>query len=158
VAATLTLDLPDLAATRALGTRLAGLLRPGDVIALRGDLGAGKSELARAVIRARAGAEIEVPSPSFTLIQDYELAELTIRHVDLYRIADPTELGELGLDAPGPDEAWLVEWPDRAGAQLPVDRLDVTLTQGGADDARTVRLVAGPAWDDRLARLRPDVA
>jgi tRNA threonylcarbamoyl adenosine modification protein YjeE len=145
--------LPDVAATGALGARLAGLLRPGDVIALRGPLGAGKSELARAMIRARAGAAIEVPSPSFTLVQDYVLPGLTIRHIDLYRIDDPAELSEIGLDAPEGEEAWLIEWPERAGRFLPGDRLDLALEQGPTPDARIARLSAGPAWADRFSQL-----
>jgi tRNA threonylcarbamoyladenosine biosynthesis protein TsaE len=148
------LSLPSLRATRDLGCRLAALLRPGDVIALRGVLGAGKTELARALIRARAGAEIEVPSPSYTLVQDYRFADLVIRHIDLYRIEDAAELLELGLDAPDADEAWLIEWPERAEALLPPERLEVELRQGDAPEARVARLVAGRRWSDRLAALR----
>ena len=147
------LRLGDPAATRALGERLAGLLRPGDVVGLRGPLGAGKSELARGLIRARAGAGIEVPSPSFTLIQDYAFPGLTIRHIDLYRIDDPAELSELGLEAPEGDEAWLIEWPERAGKLLPDDRLDIVLEQGPSPDSRIARLTGGPGWADRLSRL-----
>lgn len=147
------LPLPDLTATEALGRRLAEAVQPGDVIALRGPLGAGKSALARALIRARAGAEIEVPSPSFTLVQDYALGPLTIRHIDLYRIGEAAELAELGLDAPGPDEVWLIEWPERAAALLPADRLDIVLDQGAAPDARLARLSAGPGWRSRLSAL-----
>jgi tRNA threonylcarbamoyl adenosine modification protein YjeE len=130
------------------------VLRGGDVVALKGPLGSGKSELARALIRARAGAAIEVPSPSFTLVQDYELGALTIRHIDLYRLDRPEELDELGLVAPGADEAWLIEWPERAQALLPEDRLDIELAQGPAPDARLARLSAGPGWAGRLAALR----
>ncbi len=131
------------------------MLRGGDVVALRGPLGSGKSELARALIRARAGAAIEVPSPSFTLIQDYELGALTIRHIDLYRVERADELAELGLVAPAADEAWLIEWPERAEGLLPAEsRLDVELAQGPAPDARIARLRAGPGWADRLAALR----
>jgi tRNA threonylcarbamoyl adenosine modification protein YjeE len=146
--------LGDLDATRDFGRRLATLLRGGETIALRGPLGSGKTELARALIRARAGAEIEVPSPSFTLVQDYRLARLTIRHIDLYRVEHASELIELGLEAPAGDEAWLVEWPERAEALLPDDRLEVTLEQGATPDARIARLVGGPSWTDRLERLR----
>jgi tRNA threonylcarbamoyladenosine biosynthesis protein TsaE len=149
----LELPLASLAATRDLGRRLARLLRPGDVIALRGPLGAGKSELARALIQARANAMIEVPSPSYTLVQDYRLPGLVIRHIDLYRIADAAELIELGLDAPGGHEAWLIEWPERVEAALPTDRLDVGLHQGDVADARIARLVAGAGWRERLATL-----
>jgi tRNA threonylcarbamoyl adenosine modification protein YjeE len=150
----LRLSLPDLQATRELGGRLAGLLRPGDVIALRGALGAGKTELARAIIRARAGAPIEVPSPSYTLVQDYRFGGLVIRHIDLYRITDSAELAELGLDAPAADEAWLIEWAERAEAVLPADRLEIALRQGKAPDARIAELVAGPGWDERVESLR----
>ena len=156
MARTLELRLNDLAATRALGGRIAGLLQVGDVIALQGPLGAGKSELARGLIRARAGAEIEVPSPSFTLVQDYVFPGLTIRHIDLYRIGDPAELLQLGLDAPEGEEAWLIEWPEAAGGALPGDRLDVVLGQGPTDDSRNARLTAGPGWADRLSRLAND--
>jgi tRNA threonylcarbamoyl adenosine modification protein YjeE len=146
--------LPSLAATHEFGRRLAGLLRSGDVIALRGVLGAGKTELARALIRARAGAEVEVPSPSYTLVQDYRLADLAIRHIDLYRIADVSEILELGLDAPDAGEVWLIEWPERAEAVLTAVRLDLELRQGDAPDARIARLLAGPSWTDRLEALR----
>lgn len=148
------LSLPDLEATRMFGGRLAGLLRAGDVIALRGALGAGKTELARALIRARAGAAIEVPSPSYTLVQDYRVRDLVIRHIDLYRIADPAELLELGLDAPAAGEVWLIEWPERAGAALPSDRLEVELRQGEAPDARIAEVTAGAGWRERLQSLR----
>jgi tRNA threonylcarbamoyl adenosine modification protein YjeE len=127
----------------------------GDLIALSGPLGAGKSELARALIRARAGAAIEVPSPSFTLVQDYPLGDLVLRHIDLYRLNDPAELLELGLDAPEAHEVWLVEWPERAGGRLPIG-LQVTLEQGAAADARVARFLAGPSWQGRLRTLLDD--
>ena len=152
--ARLMLLLPDQQATRALGRRLAGLIRPEDVIALRGVLGSGKTELARALIRARAGADIEVPSPSYTLVQDYRFPDLLIRHIDLYRIRDPAELLELGLDAPAAGEAWLIEWPERADAVLPADRLDLELRPGDMPDARIADLNAGPSWIERLDVLR----
>jgi tRNA threonylcarbamoyl adenosine modification protein YjeE len=147
------IPLSDLDGTRRLGQRIAKLLGPGDVVALRGPLGSGKSELARGLIRARAGAEIEVPSPSFTLIQDYAFPGLTIRHIDLFRIDRPAELAELGLDGPEDDEAWVIEWPERAGELLTRDRLDILLDQGPTDDSRIARLSAGPSWADRLSQL-----
>jgi tRNA threonylcarbamoyl adenosine modification protein YjeE len=152
--ARLVLPLPDQEATRELGRRLARLIRPGDVIALRGVLGSGKTELARALLRACAGAEIEVPSPSYTLVQDYGFPDLVIRHIDLYRIEDPSELLEMGLDAPAAGEAWLLEWPERATGVLPADRLDLELRQGDAADARSAHLRAGPGWAHRLGELR----
>lgn len=148
------LPLPSLAATHALGRRLAVLIRPGDVITLSGALGVGKTELARALIQARAGAEIEVPSPSFTLVQDYRLPDLVIRHIDLYRVEDAAELVELDLDAPAAGEAWLIEWPERAEGTLPTERLHLELRQGAAPNARTARLVGDPSWSDRLSGLR----
>lgn len=122
------------------------------MIALRGALGAGKSELARALIRARAGAEIEVPSPSYTLVQDYPIGALVLRHIDLCRLADADELLEIGLDAPESHEVWLVEWPERAGDRLHPD-LQITLAQGAAPDARIATLRAGPRWRERLDGL-----
>jgi tRNA threonylcarbamoyladenosine biosynthesis protein TsaE len=147
--------LGDLAATRALGARLAALVAGGDVIALCGPLGSGKSELARALIRARAGAAIEVPSPSFTLVQDYPIGDLVLRHIDLYRLGAPAELVELGLDAPDADEVWLVEWPERAGGKLP-QNLQITLEQGPDADARIAHFRAGPSWRERLNALLDD--
>lgn len=150
------LELGDLAATHGLAARLAGALRGGDVIALRGDLGVGKSELARAAIRARAGSVLEVPSPTFTIMQDYPLDGLTIRHIDLYRIADPDELLELGLEeAPGEGEAWLVEWPERAAGRLSGSMLEITLEEGEAAEARIARLTGDPTWTSRLPSLAP---
>ncbi len=122
------------------------------MIGLRGPLGAGKSELARALIRARAGAAIEVPSPSFILVQDYPLGDLVLRHIDLYRVADPGELIELGLEAPDSHEVWLVEWPERGGDKVLQD-LQITLEQGVTPDARIAHLVAGPRWQERLPLL-----
>jgi tRNA threonylcarbamoyl adenosine modification protein YjeE len=131
---------------------LAALIAGGDAIAICGPLGSGKSELARAVIRTRAGAAIEVPSPSFTLVQDYPLGDLLLRHIDLYRLAGPDELPELGLEAPESDEVWLVEWPERAGDALAWD-LRIHLEQGPVADARIARLEAGPRWRNRLPLL-----
>lgn len=146
------------AATHAFARRLAGLLRPGDVVGLSGPLGSGKTELARALIRARADARIEVPSPSFTLVQDYPLPGLLVRHADLYRVADPSEVVELGLDEALADGALIVEWPEHAGGELPADRLDLRLDQGDAPDARVVTLCAGPSWRERLPALLDDRA
>jgi tRNA threonylcarbamoyl adenosine modification protein YjeE len=156
MSAALVLDLPDLAATHALAARVAGLIRGGDLIALRGELGAGKSELARAIIRAYAGSALEVPSPTFTIVQDYALEGLTIRHIDLYRINDPDELFELGLEEqPRDTEAWLVEWPERAAGRLAPARLEITLEDGASAETRIARLSAAPSWTSRLPSLAP---
>jgi tRNA A37 threonylcarbamoyladenosine biosynthesis protein TsaE len=96
-----------------------------------------------------------VPSPSFTLVQDYPIGDLVIRHIDLYRLNDPGELLELGLEAPESHETWLVEWPERAGGHLPVG-LEIALEQGPTPDARIAHLSAGPSWQDRLPPLLDD--
>ncbi len=146
------LRLADLARTRALAARLAPLLRPRDVVALEGELGAGKTELARALVRARAGRPIEVPSPTFTLVQVYELPDLRLVHADLYRLQGPEEVLELGLDELALDGALLVEWPDRAGPTLGAERLTLRLHGPFPDDegAREIELITTAAWDLRL--------
>jgi tRNA threonylcarbamoyl adenosine modification protein YjeE len=108
------LTLAGSAATEALGRRLAGLLRPGDLVLLVGDLGAGKTTLARALIRALMDdSGLDVPSPSFSLVQPYERPGLTLVHADLYRLAAAGEIEELGL-FDNPEAIVLVEWPERA--------------------------------------------
>lgn len=126
------------------------------MVGLSGELGAGKSELARALIRARAGAEIEVPSPTFTLLQLYELPGLLLGHADLYRLGDPDEIVTLGLDEVLQRGALVVEWPERAEGTLPGDDpLMLTLTETDRPDARRLTIQAGGTWGDRLAGLLP---
>lgn len=148
------IPLPDEAATSALGARLAAVCRPGDVITLRGGLGAGKSTLARALIRTLAGAAIEVPSPTFTLVQTYETAGFDVWHVDLYRIERSAEIGELGLDA-AVDGLLIVEWPERMGARTPRLRLEVELcfVDSGESDGRIARMEDLHDWARRLPDL-----
>ncbi|MBW6398327.1 tRNA (adenosine(37)-N6)-threonylcarbamoyltransferase complex ATPase subunit type 1 TsaE [Roseomonas sp. HJA6] len=147
---TVTLDLQDLPATHALAARLARLLRAGDAVLLEGPLGAGKSELARAVLRAAAGDPgLEVPSPTFTLVQSYDLPAGPAHHFDLYRLDGPAGLDELGWEE-AREGIVLVEWPDRLGALAPADALRITLEPGREEDARRVHLAG---WDDRLDRL-----
>ncbi|MDO8290570.1 MAG: tRNA (adenosine(37)-N6)-threonylcarbamoyltransferase complex ATPase subunit type 1 TsaE [Parvibaculum sp.] len=153
------LTLPDEAATEALGRALASLLRVGDFVALNGDLGAGKTALARAIIRARLGDDDEdVPSPTFTLVQTYEAPEadgaeaLLITHVDLYRLDDPSEVRELGLGEALDEGAILMEWSEKLGS-LPATRLDITLTLKGDQGARACRLTAHGAFANRLEAL-----
>jgi tRNA threonylcarbamoyl adenosine modification protein YjeE len=150
--------LPDLDATRALGARLAARLAPGDVVLLEGDLGAGKSELARAVIRSLAGAEIPVPSPTFTLVQSYELPRLEVSHSDLYRLDDASEVLELGLEEAWQRGALLVEWPERAARLWPAERLAVRLepVPGAGPGARRARLDGTGRWAGALADLAGD--
>jgi tRNA threonylcarbamoyl adenosine modification protein YjeE len=119
--------LPDLAATQDLADRLAPQLRRGDVVALNGDLGAGKTAFARALLRAW-GVSGEVPSPTFTLVQHYAVNGMSIAHFDLYRLQSPDELDELGWDDAVTDGVVLVEWAERAGGRLPADRLEMTFS------------------------------
>jgi len=142
------LTLADEAATGRLGAAIADVLRPGDVIALSGDLGAGKTSLARAVIRRLAGTGIDVPSPTFTLVQDYPDLPVPIVHYDLYRVREAAELAEIGFGEADSGAAALVEWPDRAGALLPSSALKVALALAGA--ARRATISGGPGWRRRL--------
>ncbi len=149
----LTLFLADEAATERLGDDLAAALRPGDVVALHGDLGAGKTTLARAILRSLAADPgLEVPSPTFTLVQAYE-ARLPVAHFDLYRLAAPDELDELGFDEALAGGVVLVEWPGRAGDRLPETAIHVRLTEEGAGRRAAIE-TTGPA----LARLRRSLA
>jgi len=151
-AATRTVPLPDEAATAALARRLAPALRPGDVLALRGDLGAGKTAFARALVRALLGDdEAEVPSPTFTLVQTYDAPAAAVWHFDLYRLSGPDEVQELGWDEVA-DGIALVEWPDRLGPLLPRDRLELTMAFEGPD-SRRAGLAGFGAWGPRLDAL-----
>jgi tRNA threonylcarbamoyl adenosine modification protein YjeE len=139
-----TLTLPDVAATRALGARIAAGLGPGDLVAFEGDLGAGKTTLARAILRA-LGVTEDVPSPTFTLVQTYETPRLAVRHYDLYRLERAEEIGELGIDEALDEGAVLVEWPERADGRLPGALLHVGLEAMGAE-SRTARLNGPAKW------------
>ncbi len=142
------------AATLAFAARLARDLRQGDVVLLEGELGAGKSELARAMIRAMVGAAIDVPSPTFTLVQHYATDAFPIAHADLYRIDDPDDLVELGLDEAGDLGVLIVEWPSRAGeGWFPPSALRIAITDKG-DERRSLHLTSSDeGWCHRLAPL-----
>lgn len=122
-----TVALGDEQATRRLAADIANLIEPGDVITLLGDLGAGKSAFARAFIRHLSGEETEVPSPTFTLMQSYDLPRFSLIHADLYRLSGPDELTELGFDDEAASTVMLIEWPERARGHLPEDRINVAL-------------------------------
>jgi len=140
--------LENLAATEALAGRLAALARPGDALLLEGPLGAGKSALARAFLRAAThNPALEVPSPTFTLVQSYDLPDGTAaHHFDLYRLSGPGGLQELGWDE-AREGIVLVEWPERLGDLAPANALRLTLAPGAAEDARIATL---NGWEDRL--------
>jgi tRNA threonylcarbamoyladenosine biosynthesis protein TsaE len=144
-----TLTLPDLQSTEALARRLAMLVRPGDSLLLEGPLGAGKTALARAFLRAAADdPALDVPSPSFTLVQAYDTSVGTIFHYDLWRLDGPPALRELDWDE-ARDSIVLVEWPDRLGQLRPDDALTITLDLGDSD-ARVATLTG---WPDRIDRV-----
>ncbi|WP_232831543.1 tRNA (adenosine(37)-N6)-threonylcarbamoyltransferase complex ATPase subunit type 1 TsaE [Pseudogemmobacter bohemicus] len=140
--------LPDEEDARRFGARFGLCLRPGMTVLLEGPVGAGKSHLARAAIRAMAGAEIDVPSPTFTLVQTYETRAGEIWHSDLYRLSDIGEVEELGLAGAIGQDILLIEWPDRLGVYTPSDAIRVTLSYEG-EGRRLV--VSGP--EDFLACL-----
>ena len=147
------------AATQAVAARIAAALRPGDTVLLDGPVGAGKSAFARAAIQAlQAGAgqtPEAVPSPSFTLVQEYRAGGTAIWHADLYRLSDPDELAELGLDDAFETAIVFVEWPALLGGATPVRHMRVTLTPDAADaDLRHAGFdFAGPGWDRVRAAL-----
>lgn len=154
------LDLPDMAATGALAARLGPLLRAGDVVALFGGLGAGKTAFARALIQALQaplGAVEEVPSPTFSLVQYYQIGPLGLWHFDLYRLSAPDETWELGLEEAFATGVSLIEWPERLGALLPADRLEVYLeipADAEFDETRRhVRLIAYGSWVKRMENV-----
>ncbi|HTV88062.1 MAG TPA: tRNA (adenosine(37)-N6)-threonylcarbamoyltransferase complex ATPase subunit type 1 TsaE [Stellaceae bacterium] len=150
------IDLPDEAATAALAAQIAALARTGDVIALKGELGAGKTSFARAFIHS-LGETGEVPSPTFTLVQVYPLTGATVWHFDGYRLRDPDEAWELGIEEAFPAGISLVEWPERFGALIPPRRLEIALLPGNAASARRAVLDpgddAGGGWAARLAAI-----
>jgi tRNA threonylcarbamoyl adenosine modification protein YjeE len=143
-------------ATQRFAVDIANALEPGDLVTLSGDLGAGKTAFARALIRYLANDPgIAVPSPTFTLMQLYELPRFTLAHADLYRLTSPDELSELGIDEIAATGVVLMEWPDRAGSRLPADRIDVSLALASekADDYRDVRVTGHGRLAQRVARI-----
>ena len=129
---TFSLPLPDEAATERLGAALAARLKPRDVVALEGGLGAGKTTLARAILRAAAGEpSLIVPSPTFTLVEVYETGRGSFWHFDLYRLEEPEQVFELGWEEARVDGVVLVEWAERLGSLLPRERLTVSLSVEG---------------------------
>lgn len=152
-AAFLTLNISDEAETRLLANDVALILRPGDVICLSGDLGAGKSTFTRALLRAFSGEpDLEVPSPTFTLVQTYAFDRFDLSHFDLYRLEEPEEIEELGLDDLLETGAALIEWPEKAADLLPADALWIQISQPSDEaDSRVFRFFSDRSdWQDRV--------
>src|SRR5450755_803324 len=150
--ASFTVTIPNEAALAAFMTDIAGALEPGDLVTLSGDLGAGKTTFARALIRHLAGDDtVEVPSPTFTLMQAYELPRFNVVHADLYRLSGPGELAEFGFEDASEHAVTLLEWPDRAAGQLPPNRLDVALALS-PQQSETFRLARVTGYGSFAAR------
>src|SRR5713226_7500257 len=154
--ASFSVTLPDEEATQRFATDIAAALEPGDLLTLSGDLGAGKTTFARAMIRHLSGdPDLAVPSPTFTLMQAYDLPRGPLVHADLYRLNGPGELAELGFDDLPKGAIVLLEWPDRAAGFLPPDRLDIafTLEPKAGPEHRKARITGYGAFATRTDRI-----
>jgi tRNA threonylcarbamoyladenosine biosynthesis protein TsaE len=151
-----TLNIENEAGLKALAARLAPLLRRGDTVTLAGGLGAGKTSFARALIQSLAPQVGEVPSPTFTLVQVYDLPEISLWHFDLYRLEQKeNDILELGWEEARRFGAALVEWPDRLGGLLPKDRLEINIAlDKDSENARVVTLTPHGSWPARLEGMK----
>lgn len=145
--------LAGVGATEILAASVAERARAGDAILLKGDLGSGKTCFARAFIAARAGAPVDVPSPTFTLVQTYDLPGGAVWHFDLYRLERPGDARELDIEEAFADAIALVEWPERLGGFVPPDRLEIAFAFGVGPDERRVRLSGHGRWAGLLPGL-----
>lgn len=134
---------------KALAQKIAGSLSAGDVIALNGDLGAGKSTLARLIIQSLMG-DVEVPSPTFTLVQTYNTPSLDIWHMDLYRLEAPEQIYELGVEEAFHTSACLIEWAENAKSELPANTMNINIANGSGADCRNITFI-GDKWKDKGA-------
>lgn len=145
--------LSDESRTREFGAELGKILLPGDVVALYGQLGAGKTTLVRGLVQHLCGKATEVPSPTYTLVQSYETTKFVIWHFDLYRIESLTELDELGWEDTA-DAVVLVEWPERSGDRLPKSCLDVKLSNLPQQGRKVAFAFRDHLWEERLASMK----
>jgi len=150
------LDLPDEAATAELAGRIAAVAEPTDIIALKGELGTGKTTFARAFIRQH-GERDDIPSPTFTLVQTYDSGPTAIWHFDLYRLRTSEEAWELAIEDAFASGISLVEWPERLGSLLPERRLQITFRFGAEPGARRLLLDPSKDWQARLAMIAAHV-
>jgi len=153
--AALVLALANEAATGRFAGRLARLARRGDVIALHGELGSGKTTFARAFIRARLGESLEVPSPTFTLVEIYDGGDSApaIWHFDLFRLNGADEARELGFEEALADDISLIEWPERLGKLLPAELLAISFAAGPTPESRRLTIEPSTSWHDRIEEL-----
>lgn len=145
--------LHSLKETKSFAEKLGTLLMPGDVVLFKGDLGAGKSTLIRALIQSLCGENTDVPSPSFTLVQTYEAPQFDIWHFDFYRLEDSEEIFELGIEEAFQSGVSLVEWPERLGSYTPKNHLLIEITQGLIYDERLLTLIPTDLWYARANAL-----
>lgn len=136
-----------------LADKLSQILHTGDILLFEGDLGAGKTTIIRKVIQQLVGDNIDVPSPTFTLVQTYDSPKGQLWHFDLYRLENPDEVLELGIDDAFHEGISFIEWPDRLGNLKPNDSLLITLTQGIHPDERSITLTPSMAWRSRIKNL-----
>ncbi len=148
-----TYTLHNLDDSKAFAKKLGTLLVPGDVVLFKGDLGAGKSTLIRSLIQSLCGESTDVPSPSFTLVQTYEAPSFEIWHFDFYRLEDPEEIFELGIEEAFQSGVSLIEWPERLGSLVPKNHLLIEITQGLNDDERFLTLIPTDLWYARANAL-----
>lgn len=150
----LSLTLGSADETTALASRIGGLLRPGDVLLLSGEIGAGKTHFARSLIQSLMEEPEDVPSPTFTLVQVYDVPTGELWHADLYRLSSPDECIELGLTDAFESAICLVEWPDRLADLTPAKALHLHLADHAADDTRALTLTwTDPRWDAAMGAL-----
>ena len=145
--------LANKAETEALGASLAEIAIPGDIIALKGTLGSGKSVLARAFIRKYCKTTENIPSPTFTLVQTYDMGLVPVYHFDLYRIINSEETIELGIEEAFSDGISLIEWPERLESYLPKNHLEIWLRVNNKDSIRNILLAGAESWQTRLDNL-----
>lgn len=148
------IEIPDIAATEALAQRLAPLLRSGDIVTLSGDLGAGKTAFSRALIRTLSQPDTEVPSPTFTLVQTYDVSGFEIWHFDLYRLGTPEDAFELDIEEAFATGVSLIEWPERLGNYMPQTRLEIRFSFGDTSSSRHVKITGIGGWAARLAAFK----